>query len=250
MEIFQWYNLIFELPFIAAIIYTLIMAMGIGGDHDSDVDADVETDLHFAVETDIDHDIGIEHSVEVHGHHEMETYNESGSFVKAMTFLGFGKVPISLLATSAFTLWGFTGWAANQILGDFGMPPLLFIWISIAIGILSALFGTRFLAKGISCVMPSTETYATREEELIGAVGEAVYAISGMSGRVQVRDRYKNLFEVPCRVAKGAKQIEAGSRVVLMNYDNDNQVFVVRIDPLADVGLLTKGQKALERKVS
>ena len=235
MDILQWYNLIFILPFTGALLYVLSLGFGLGSDgHELGGEAHLDSDF--------EHDLGVEHAIEVgHGHdHEAEAHHEPSFLFRALSILGFGKVPLSLIVVSFCFLWGFSGWASNQIAGGMLRWPVIFVWPSLGVAVLVSFFGTRFMARGLARVMPSTESYGESYRDLEGKVGEAVYDISSEFGRTQVKDKYGNLHEVPCHTAPGTGVIKSGSRVVLMSYDRDSQVFTVRLDPLASSGLLTK----------
>jgi hypothetical protein len=239
MELFAWWNLIFVLPFVAGLLYLALLAAGVIAEgHD--------TELH--VDTDAAHDFGVEHSVEVgHGHDAAHAGHESGLFFKALSFLGLGTVPLSIIVMSLCFIWGFTGWASNQLFEPLLHMPSLFIWPSLAVAGLSTGFLTNRLARGLARIMPATETYATTKRELVGKRAETRFAITEQFGRAQLHDNFGNLLEVSCRVRPGEPPIPIGSRVVLMEYDAENQAFFVRPDPLAASGLIkqstTPGKK-------
>jgi hypothetical protein len=99
MELFAWWNLIFVLPFVAGLLYLLLLAAGIMAEgHDTEFHAD----------TDVAHDFGVEHSVDVgHGHDATHAGHESGLLFKALSFLGVGKVgtpPLILCHSKRSTL--------------------------------------------------------------------------------------------------------------------------------------------------
>jgi hypothetical protein len=82
--------------------------------------------------------------------------------------------------------------------------------------------------------MPSTETYATRNQHLIGRRAKTIYQITEKSGSARLHDDYGNLLDVGCRVNPGEPEIPTGGSVVLMRYDNEQKVFLVKPDLLGD----------------
>ncbi len=88
MALLDWQNLIFLLPMLAALGYTLLMAAGLGfGEHGIDVDLDVGHDLDAGVEHDLDtdHDIG-----------------HAGALASLLGLFGVGRVPLSILILSLY----------------------------------------------------------------------------------------------------------------------------------------------------
>src|SRR3989338_8050602 len=142
MEILEWWNLIFVLPFVGAMFYVVLLSIGVVDlGHDGGVDIDHGVDVgHHDIHT------GIEHSHEVGHEHD----HDQGVLVKTLSFLGVGRVPFSIVVMAFCFLWGFSGWAANVIFRSVLKFPGLFIWMSLGAALFFAVFGTRFLALGIS----------------------------------------------------------------------------------------------------
>ena len=131
MELLQWWYLIFVLPFVGALFYILMLISGaVSADHDTDLNAGVETDADIGHDVDLDHDGGLEHL------HDLEP----GMLARALSFLGIGRVPLSIIIISFCFLWGFFGFASNTLLAPL-LPPIIFIWVSIAIAFRSSSFG-------------------------------------------------------------------------------------------------------------
>lgn len=232
MELLAWYNLIFELPIVAVVFYVLLQSTGLGGDHDHDAHVDVGHDASLAtVDHGIEHSVHHEHAI---GHHEQE----ASALIKALTFLGLGRVPLSVLVTSFFVVWGFSGWAANQMLKEIMIFPAVYFWFSLGIASFAGVFLTRFLAVGLSRIMPTTETYGTSLAELVGRRGEASLSINERFGKAQIRDDSGQLHEVTCRMDTGQKSLPPGSRVILVSFDPGEAIFTVCPDPLAERSLL------------
>lgn len=234
-ELFAWWNLLFVLPFGAALLYLLSLAIGLvpagGGEGDADVDADADVDHDVSLDADADHDVGVEHSVGDHDH-DIGHHGEQSTLLKSLGFLGVGRVPLSVIAMSFCFLWGFTGWASNLLFAPVLRLPALYIWPSLGIALVASVLGTRLLARGVSRIMPATETYAVSLRELVGKRAKARYLIGPESGSATLFDDLDNLQEVPCRVRTGETVIESGEWIVLMEYDPKAGIFYVRPDPL------------------
>lgn len=223
IELLQWQNLVFLLPGVASIFYLVVLSItGVGGDADHDVC--VEQD----VDTDVDQDMGAEHSHDF-GH---EGDMDQSVFVKMMSFLGIGRVPLSIIILTFCILWAFLGWASNLWLSRLGLPAFMYFWMSLAI----AFFGSAFLTKAIASIvhrwMPNTETYVTRKTDLVGKTGITKYPVTEGEGYALVTDNYGGSLEVSCRIERGQEIIPSGTKVVLKHYQSDCDVFIVCPDPL------------------
>ena len=75
--------------------------------------------------------------------------------------------------------------------------------------------------------MPTMETYARRTGELVGTAGEATYDIDHQFGMANVRDLRGDLFQVACRVYPDGKPIQKGTKVLLVDYNDDQKWFFV-----------------------
>jgi hypothetical protein len=220
MQLLDWQYLIFLLPIAFGALYLLLLASGLsGGTESGDADASVG------------HDLGVDHGDVAHGdigHAQVEHAGADhefhpGVFDTVISFLGIGKVPISILMMSYCFVWGTVGMASLTMLGEPSVGK------AIGIAVAASVLVTRYLAIGIAKVVPSVETYHTPQSTLVGLGGEVLYAITGTSGIVRVRDVNDNLRDVPCRVGAGDKSIPAGTKVVLFHYDPAKKVFFVSL---------------------
>jgi hypothetical protein len=227
MEMLQWWYLIFELPFIAALIFVLLQA--VGASHTGQGDApEVGHDLDQGVEMDA-HDLGHDGDI-AHDHGAADQSHEGHVLLRSLSLLGVGKVPLSLLLMSFCFIWGFSGWASNQLLSTV-LPPSLFIWPSLAIALVSSIALTRLMAEGLSKLIPTTESYGTSPLQLLGKTATARYSISSTSGSACLYDEYGHFTEVPCLTLEGDEPIADGESVVLVRYDLERHVFLVCRNP-------------------
>jgi len=228
MELLMWWNLPFVLPFVAALFYLMLLATGtVAAEHEVEADADADTDI------DHDYDHGVEHTVE-HGHAHPQ---DSSMAAKALSFLGFGRVPFSLILMSFCFIWGFTGWAASKILGSILFFPVIYFWPSAGMALVSAVLLTRVIAKALSRVMPATETYAVPHAALVGKVAEVRFTVTPTSGTATLYDDYHTFKEVSCRIRPEENEVPTGAKVVLMRYEDKEGVFFVRQDPATSLRL-------------
>ena len=204
MQLLTWWNLIFVLPFLAALGLLLLQALGA---------------LPFEADTDVDQDASL-------------SDDSSGGAVRALSFLGLGRVPVSIVLMTFCFLWGVTGWASNQVLQPILRLPAVFVWPSIAVALTVSIASAGFVVRLLSRLMPSTETYATSHQDLVGKRAEALFEISERFGKARLHDAYGNLLDVSCRVQPGDSPVPSGTSVVLMRYDNRQQAYLVRLDPL------------------
>ena len=232
MELLEWWNLVFLLPAVAALLYLLLLALGAlpaEGDHgDLHVEPGLHVEIHGA-------------HIEIHAHDAIDDiphgeHHDMDPFRGALSLIGVGRIPLSLVLMSFFFLWGFFGWAANQLFSTVFPSPALFIWPSLAVALVGAGAFTRLLAARLGRLMPSTESYGASSSELIGRIADVRYALTETSGTVQLYNQYGSIYEVPARVMPGELPIPAGERVVLWRYDpGGGAYFAVQDDVIAGI---------------
>jgi hypothetical protein len=216
--------LVFELPFIGALMYVFLMASGfVFEGHDVDLDHDLghDFDLHHGVDVDGEHG-------EVH-----EVGHEPSSLMKALSFLGFGKVPVSIVMVSFCFLWGFSGFASNQILGSM-FPGWVYVWPSLLVAICVSFVGTSTIARMIARIMPSTETYSVSNTELVGQLADVRFAVSAIGGTITLYDRLGTYRELSARTSIEGERIPPGTRVVIVRHDKTKNAFVVAVSQLPE----------------
>lgn len=193
MSLLRSENLIFVLPALLAISYLLLLSV-IGG---------------FEADHDVDHDVD-------HG----TGHPPDGPVSAVLDFFLVGKVPISISITSLLLIWGCTGAAANLLWG----APLL----SIPVAAVSALLGTRLVARVVIRVFPANESYSIQREDLVGNEAEVTYTLTRQSGEVRLTDALGNQRDLPCRASATSADIPVGNRVLLIMYDAEAEHFIAR----------------------
>jgi hypothetical protein len=173
----EWWNLVFLLPFALAVVYYLVLATGtVALDHEHDADHDHE---------------GVEHAI---GSEQGPT----SSLLHALSFLGIGRAPLSIVLTTFCLVWGFVGYASNQVLDDLLAPA------------------------------------AFARQELQGHSARVRFEVTETFGSAVVVDQHRFPHEVDCRVKPGEPPIPVGASVYLLEYDPERNLFFVMTEQKLD----------------
>lgn len=195
-EMLVWYNVLFYVALIIGVAFVLVGIMGVDfGGPDADFDMDAEVDGN------------VEHE---------------GAFTKALSVLGLGRCPLSIVMFSALLIFGGTGFVFNQFLAP------TFAVVSVVLAFVAMVFGTGFVAKTVSRFMPQTETYAIEPDHLIGLTGRVHVTVSETFGQVLVRDHQGSLHTLNARAYKGTVH-PVGKRVFVV--EHKDRVFYVDDNP-------------------
>jgi membrane protein implicated in regulation of membrane protease activity len=241
-----WWNLIYIVPFVLALMYLgLFVFTGITfGDadadadagFDTDADADMDADADADIDADADHDISHDGNGLLHAAHTatIELDNpphpepQSQSPILAfLSFLGLGKIPLSLALMIFLFNWGIAGFALNALLQNWlGVSSLIGV-ISVPIAFTVACALTGGFAALLTRFVPNDDGKRHRRSDLVGKSGEAIYDIDSNFGMANVRGEAGDLFQIPCRTVNGTARIPKGTRVVIFHYDRQNGVFHV-----------------------
>lgn len=208
----EWQYLIFELPALAAVLFVLLMGYG-GldfGETDVDLDVDLEHDGH------VDHDVDLV---------------DSGLMSRALSVLGVGKVPVSIIIMTFCLIWGFTGFFSNRILEGILPLPIIYGPISMGVAFFAAMFMTGAVSGVMSKLMPKTETYATTPADLVGKRGVVLYTVSQTAGTIRVRDAYRNLLNLSAR-STSEDVFGPDEKVVIIGYNDAEKTYQVGKDNL------------------
>lgn len=215
-----WQNLIFLIPILIGLVAALATATGLGaeaGDTDATVETSVEAD---AGEHDVDDlaDHAFDHGSDSHGVQSV--------FNQALSLLGVGKVPLSIVITLLNLSFGLVGLVLmNTIFSLFGKLPIVSVLLSSATAAVVAIAITSFLAKAMSKVVPSFETRTVSKKDLLFRSARLVLPADGMSGYAQVIDEYGSMHQVRCR-SRG-EAIAAGIDAMLVDYDAKEDFYTI-----------------------
>ncbi|MEZ4221911.1 MAG: DUF1449 family protein [Polyangiaceae bacterium] len=216
MNPLAWNNLVFLIPIALAVVLMFGSATGLSEfGADVDVDADVNVDADADMDADADADADTEHDAD-------------GGY-SVLTLLGVGKVPLSLLLMTALFLFGGIGLCTSTILS-----PVLGGNLAGVVALTGAVVGaavlTGVVARIVARVLPSTETYAGDELDLVGCTGVALLDIGESFGVAHVADDGGALMKIRCRTYEG--RIEKGAAVLVTELDPESHVFTVEKSPV------------------
>ncbi len=223
------YLLAFEnFPFLFAllmgIIFTVGSAIGIGH-----TDVDVDADAHADIDT--DHSVAHTHEIpghDQHGGNPLDTQPDQhlrSRTMRVLSFFGIGKVPFSVILTTACFLFGITGMVANQFLAPVFKIGAIYGWMSLGAALFVTIALTGRFARLVNRIMPSTETYPTHETDLVGCVGTTELTTTETFGRANVRSPNGDLHTIACRTESGS--IPSGAEVYVAGYDAATRTYLV-----------------------
>jgi membrane protein implicated in regulation of membrane protease activity len=220
-RIFAWQNVIFYIPIAVGII--LVFGSAFGG-HDGDADGDHDADA------DNDGDIrGAGHIDDPSEHHVDSA--ENGLLHKALSLLGVGRVPLTVVMMMSSLLFGGIGIVMNTILSAVIGVPWIYGPISIVVAFLGMATLTGKAAKLLNRFMPTTETYRVSKHDLAGQTGVLLLPSDTSDGLAQVKDHEGNIHNVQCRTLKGP--MPKGGEILVIEYDEETNKYVVDANPVS-----------------
>ena len=250
-----WWNLIFLVPFALALLYLGVYTLSgwtfgetdMDADHDVDVDADADADVDHDVDVDADadadvdadadadadadHDVAAEHDADADNDAESEATSTGGASAiwAALSFLGVGKVPISIILMLLLLSWGAIGFGVNRVAMSNVAQAWMVAMYSLPLAAIGSLLITSGTSRAINRFMPLNVTTAKRRHELLGSTGRAVYQIDSKWGMVSVRDTDSgDLFDVPCRLERSTTTpINKDEAVKLVAYSAKEGMYYV-----------------------
>ena len=220
----NWWNLVFVLPFGLALLYLgLYTVSGVTfGDSDGDFDADADVDADADMDADVDHDI--DHDVEAGADADAEHETPISPALAVVSWLGVGKVPLSIVLMVFLLTWGAAGLLCNLMLASRGSASAA---ISVPMALMAAVLVTHWVSWFIGKYLPLYETTAKRRHALLGATGEVIFPIDRRFGMASVRDETGDLYQMPCRADD--HPIPKGSTVKLVSYNAKQGIFHVTL---------------------
>lgn len=239
-----WWNVIYVAPFAVALLYLLLYAASglTFGDADADADLSADADAHVDADVDTDADVGADADGDLHGHADAGADGGDDAHpslqAAALSWIGLGRVPLSILLMVMLFAWGAAGFVVNQVVRTWVNEPWQVAIASLPVAVVTALLVTRVVVRSIDRWLPLNETTAARRHALLGATGVAIYDVNERFGLASVRDRTGDLYHVPCRLEPGRGEVVGkGGRVVLTGYSAASKsFFVVPADAVAPAG--------------
>ena len=195
---FSWYGVGYVAVFCLGLVLLLIGMLGLGGDgvdHDMDADGDGH----------VDHPL--------------------------LDFLGIGRCPFSIVLMVWCFLYALSGMVVVLILRAFYAPGLVVGVVAYPTAAVASLLCTGLVARVVSRLMPTNETYVESEAEHIGALGTATCGFDGGVGFVQVRDASGTIHEMKAVNAEPTKPIQNGDTILVVDYEAAERTFKIQKAP-------------------
>lgn len=212
------------------------------GDMDVDADGDVDLDVHGDVDV---HDVDVHGDVDVHdvdghlpaeaGHTDIDGQlgldGVASALMRFGMLLGVGKVPLSTLFMTLCFTWGFFGYVNNLWLAGFFPSPWVFFSLSVLLTGIVSFASTSVFARAFARLVPTYSSFHTRESQLVGRLGEALYVIKpGAEGTLRVCDAHGN--QLQYAAFHGEKEaIRGGTPVLLLRWSAKRKAFEVETAP-------------------
>jgi hypothetical protein len=137
--------------------------------------------------------------------------------------LGGGPLPLTLRLMLGTLLFGGLGLLLGPTLRAVTPgPPALGGWLAVLVTLTGAVVTSRVIGRMLGRRVRLFESETIRRTDLLGASGRLV-----VGGTVQVRDARGDLYQFRCRPAPGEAGLRPGAEVVLLDYDEAAQTFVV-----------------------
>ncbi len=225
-QLLEWWNFLFALPLVVGIVLSaglLFTAVGSSAGEADDGSAEGETTEAESSDAD-SHDLN-----KSHAHH----HDDPTAFVwKILQIFGIGMgVPLTVLFPVLMIFWGAIGLTVNGLLQPLLKTPTLFLPLSVVaslvgmalIGRTTGLLVRRFRLLG--------EERAPTRYDLVGCTGQAVFTIDSQQGVANIHARSGDIVRVSCRTLPGQPPIPAGTPVLVAQYNERTNEYIVEPNP-------------------
>jgi hypothetical protein len=123
--------------------------------------------------------------------------------------------------------WGAIGFMTNNVVRPLVRADWMVSLASLPLALFGSMATTRTVTRVVGKYMPISETSVKRRDQLLGAVGEAIFAIDQNFGMASVRDKGSGMFHVRCRMSADHEPVAKGSAVLLVGYDAKDGLYTV-----------------------
>jgi membrane protein implicated in regulation of membrane protease activity len=200
LDLMQWHELLYLLPLAVGLLMSVGAALGLHGEAGG------------------------------HGAHASDVHADNQSLLShGADLVGIGRVPLTLWLGTAPLLFGATGFLVQRALAGELPAPVPIVLISFPIAAFVGTWGTGRLARLLARFLPSTETYATSQQDLVGRSGVLVLPTDTTNGLAQIRDQRNGMHQVRCRTSDGA--MSKGEEILVIDYDAGSRVYIVAAIP-------------------
>jgi hypothetical protein len=227
----SWANSPFAIAIGAVGVFALLQATGLlgllagGGDAGHDVDHDVDADGD--ADADGDHD--------AEGDHDGDG-GERSLAAAALSAMGLGTIPLSMLWESFALAFGATGIAMNlHYFAHPGGPPVYTLAWTVPSAVATGCLSLAALTRVLGPVLSSKGQEATTRAQLVGQIGVVISSkVDGDFGEVRIRDRSGHDLRVVCKLAKDARAVPLERQsVVVVDCDEKG---LLTVEPFEDEG--------------
>lgn len=151
-----------------------------------------------------------------------------------LTFFGVGRVPFMIIWVTLFLFAGFTGLFLNRVLvgSAFSYEPWFFP-ASLGAAFAAGLLGVKIFARLAAKLVDTSGKGASAKRELVGKLGVVASGrLDETFGEVRVHDSGGHEMIVHARVAKGEAALTRADKVLLVDYDEQTELFWATASPV------------------
>jgi len=212
-------NLFYSLLLCIILIYWMTVFLGaldldfLDFDIDTDVDMDVDVDVDVDIDADVDVDSEVETDVSGGG---------GGLFLSALSFFNIGMVPFMIfVSVLVLSMWAIAIFFNNTIQNttNFGL------WIAPIF--ISGLFVSKIFTAPFKAMHKRMTKTAVSKKQLVGKIAKVTLSISnGKAGQAELNYEDSH-FLLTVRSEDESESIPKGSQVILTEYRDDRDYFLV-----------------------
>lgn len=141
---------------------------------------------------------------------------DAGGFVRFLSWLYVGRVPLLMLMVIFLAVFGLGGMLMQNVVHElfgFYLPSV----VAVVLMVFASLPVVRILASGLHKILPKDETSAISDKELVGRVGVVVIGVMSAQSAAQVRvkDSYGQTHYVMARLDSDG-DVPQGETVILI----------------------------------
>jgi hypothetical protein len=235
--LFTWACAPYTTALLVVLAFVLLQLVGfLPGHHEADADAGADLDGDgvpdvVAGHVDADHDAGADHDADGDG--------DAPGGLSLLGALGVGKVPLTIIWQTLFTIFGLSGIALTlagaQVTGRW--DGLLLLGTLPAATVVS-LAVTAAVVRGVAKLVPSVSGRAATRRDLVGCTGVVISSkVSDDFGEVRLQDPQGRTLRLACYVRPGEELLAEGTEVVISEWDQEkDRLFVAAMEQLLAPG--------------
>jgi len=153
-----------------------------------------------------------------HGADAIAAHYEPSLLDEALSFLGVGRVPLSILMMTFLTVFSLVGWFVNTALTPVLTAGGHLFLASLPAALVCGVLATKLLVRTLGRWLKPIETAAVRRSNLVGRIAVASLPVTDQFGQALAYDQYGTQHKVVCKVAEGAETIPKGRSILLVRF--------------------------------